>query len=113
MTDDVLWPYIMIFIAGFLATDIWRWLGVFIGAKLNDESTFFLYVRLVATALIAAVIGKLIVFPSGELENTTLLLRSVAAATGFLVYLFANRQIGYGILAAELLLISGWHFFPV
>ena len=32
------WPYIFIAVAGWLATDVWRWLGVLIGNRLLDDS---------------------------------------------------------------------------
>jgi hypothetical protein len=32
------WPYAFIAVAGWLATDIWRWLGVLIGNRLKEDS---------------------------------------------------------------------------
>ena len=74
------WPYLFILIAGWLATDMWRFLGVYFGGRISEDSDVLVLVRCVATALVAAVIGNLIVFPSGELANTPLLLRAGAAA---------------------------------
>lgn len=36
--QDGWWAYAFIAIAGWLATDIWRWLGVIAGNKLRDDS---------------------------------------------------------------------------
>ena len=46
-----LWPFVFIAIAGWLATDLWRWLGVLAGNRLREDSEAFYWVRAVATAL--------------------------------------------------------------
>ncbi len=58
------WPYIVIIIGGWLATDLWRYLGVIAGNRLDEESEALRWVRAVATALVMAVTAKLIVFPA-------------------------------------------------
>jgi len=59
------WPYVVIIVAGWLATDMWRWLGVIAGNRLREGSEALNWVRAVATALVMAVTAKLVVFPSG------------------------------------------------
>lgn len=107
--DQWWWPFLFILLAGWLATDFWRYLGVYLGGHLSEDSDLLVLVRAVATALVAAVIGNLIVFPSGALADTTLALRIAAAATGFLAYLVFGRRILLGILVAEVLLLAGPH----
>ena len=103
------WHYAFILIAGWLATDIWRFLGVYLGGRISEESDLLVLVRAVATALVAAVIGNLIVFPSGALAGTALALRIAAAALGFAAYLYLGRRIVVGIAAAEIVLgLGGW-----
>ena len=50
------WPYLFILIAGFAATDFWRFLGVYLGGRISEDSDLLVLVRAVATALVAAVI---------------------------------------------------------
>lgn len=111
MTFDALdtwwWPYLFILVAGWLATDIWRYLGVFIGGRVSEDSDAMVLVRTIATALVAAVIANLIVFPGGELAQTPLALRTGAAAAGFAAYIAARRNMLAGIVAAEVVLIGG------
>ncbi|MTI44201.1 branched-subunit amino acid transport protein AzlD [Roseibium hamelinense] len=102
------WPYVMILVAGWLATDIWRWLGVFAGGRLREDGEFLIWVRCVATALVAGVISKLILFPQGVLETTPVWLRISAAAFGFVVFLGVRQKVVLGVLAAEVFLIGGW-----
>jgi hypothetical protein len=111
MTFDALdawwWPYLFILVAGWLATDIWRYLGVWFGGRIADDSAVIVVVRAVATALVAAVIGNLVVFPTGALAAAPLALRIGAAATGFIAYLFAGRRVLVGIAVAEAVLLAG------
>lgn len=104
------WPYLFILVAGWLATDSWRFLGVYLGGRISENSELLVLVRAVATALVAAVIGNLIVFPSGALAATPLGLRLGATAFGFAAYFFLGRRVLVGIVAAELVLSLGLFF---
>ena len=105
--DTWWWPFLFILVGGWLATDAWRFLGVYLGDRISEDSDLLVLVRALATALVAAVIGNLIVFPSGALADTALALRIGAAACGFLAYLFLGRKILVGIIAAEVILLAG------
>jgi hypothetical protein len=101
------WPYVFILVAGWLATDFWRYLGVFIGGRVSEDSDAMVLVRTVATALVAAVIANLVVFPGGALADAPLALRVGAAAAGFSAYLALRHNMLAGIIAAEAVLIGG------
>lgn len=105
------WPYLFILVAGGIATDSWRFLGVYLGGRISEDSEALVIVRALATALVAAVIGNLIVYPSGALADTPLLLRIGASATGFAAYMLLGRHILVGIVAAELVLLAGIYLF--
>jgi hypothetical protein len=111
MTYDAIeawwWPYLFILVAGFAATDVWRFLGVYLGGRVKDDSEVLVLVRAIATALVAAVIGNLIVYPSGALADTPLALRAGAAAVGFAAYLASGNRMLVGILVAEAVLVAG------
>lgn len=102
------WPYVMILGAGWLATDIWRWLGVVAGGKLREDGELLIWVRCVATALVAGVIAKLILFPQGALSETPMVLRIAAAGLGFAAYLISRNRLVVAVLVAEICLIGGW-----
>jgi len=105
--DTWWWPYVFIIIAGWLATDIWRWLGVLVGNRLKQDSAALTWVRAVATALLAAVIAKLILYPAGELNNVPVELRLIAVSVGFAAFLIGGKRIWIGIVVAVGLLIGG------
>ena len=110
---DAIWPYIFIAIAGWLATDIWRWMGVLLGSRIREDSVWLIWVRSVAIALVAAVVARLILFPTGYLETTPVALRVGAVVSGFAVFLLTGQKALAGILAAEVVLIGGIVLLPV
>lgn len=106
MTDD--WStYLVIIVAGWLATDMWRWLGVVTGNRLDEDSEALHWVRAVATALVMAVTAKLIVFPTGSLADSPLWLRLVAVAIGFAAFLISGQRVIVGIVVSLSLLALG------
>jgi len=102
-----LWPYLVILLVGALPTDIWRYIGVIFGTRLAEDSEILRWVRAVATALIAAVIAKLIIYPTGALATVPLLLRLGAVAFGFVAFLLGGKRILVGVIAGALALIAG------
>tara|TARA_R110000751_G_scaffold180038_2_gene286475 strand:+ start:17979 stop:18335 length:357 start_codon:yes stop_codon:yes gene_type:complete len=107
VTIETLWPFVFIAVAGWLATDIWRWLGVLLGNRIAEDSVVLIWVRAVATALVAAVVSRLILFPSGALAATPMGLRIVATLVGFIAFLIFGQRIIVGVLVAEAALLVG------
>ncbi len=100
------WPYVFILIAGALATNFWRWFGVLAGGLLKEDSEGIVWVRAVAVAMAGAVIGNLVIFPSGALTATPMPLRVAALAAGWLAFRFAGRSILLGVLVGEAALVA-------
>lgn len=111
--DQWWWPYLFILLAGGVATNMWRYLGVWIGGRVSEESDAMVYVRCVATALVAAVLMGLIVSPSGSLAATPLVLRLAAAASGFGAYLLSGGRVLVGVGACEAILIGWMLIYPI
>jgi hypothetical protein len=108
--DAALWPYLLVILAGFLPTEIWRSLAVVFVRGLDEDSELLILVRAVATALLAAVVARLVLIPPGELIGIPLAIRVGAVAGGFLVYLLARRSVFLGILFGEIVIIAGaWY----
>jgi branched-subunit amino acid transport protein len=99
--DTWWWPYLFILIAGWAATYPWRALGVYLGGRIREDAEILVLVRAIATALVAAVIGNLVCFPSGAAAETTLGLRMLAAAAGFAAYFYLGRRVLVGVVVAE------------
>lgn len=105
--DNAWWPYVFILLAGWLPTDIWRFLGVYLAGHVPEESRLLVFARTLATSLVAAVIAKLVLYPEGALAASPLSLRIAAMAMGFLVYMKGGRKVYRGVIAGEALLVGG------
>jgi branched-subunit amino acid transport protein len=101
-----LWPYLVIVIFAFLPTEIWRVLGVMMGKELKEDSEVFHWVRMVATALVAAVVTKLILSPSGALISVPLWGRAGALLLGCAVVLLSRGSVLWGLVIGELALVA-------
>lgn len=108
--DAPWWPAVYILIAGFVANDIWRILGVVFSGRMREDSEIFGFVKAVATALVAGVIAELILFPGGSLARAPLWLRVGAAVIGFAAYRLGSNRILVGVVAGEVVFVIGWWF---
>ncbi|MEM8750099.1 MAG: AzlD domain-containing protein [Pseudomonadota bacterium] len=102
------WPFIFILLAGALPTAMWRWAGVLLVGNLSNDSEWIVFIRCIATSLVAAVIAQLVFFPSGTLAEMPMFLRLGAALGGFAAFLLLGRRMILGVLAGEALLITGY-----
>ena len=106
-----LWPYLVLVLVGYLPNEIWRVLGLVLARGLNEDSEIVVWSRAVATAILAGVIAKLILFSTGALATIPLSVRVTAAVCGFLIYLAVRRSVFAGVLAGEAVLLLGGYLF--
>ena len=93
--NDPFIPYLVLIIFGFLPTEIWRL-----------DSEVFIWVRCVATVLLAAVVTKLVLSPVGALATVSLIGRIAGIISGVLAYLIFRRSIALGVIVAETVLMT-------
>jgi hypothetical protein len=103
-----LWPYMAMVFVGFLPNETWRWLGIVMARGLDERSEIVVWVRAVATAILAAVIAKLTLVPPGALADVPITIRLASVALGFVVFLVFRRSVLAGVAFGELVLIGGW-----
>jgi hypothetical protein len=106
-----LWPYFLMLLVGFLPNEIWRAFGLVLARGLNEDSEIVVWSRAVATAILAGVIAKLVLFSTGALAAIPLPIRVIATAVGFLVFLAVRRSVFAGVLAGEVALLLGGFLF--
>jgi hypothetical protein len=104
---DGLWGYLVLVLVGFLPSDVWRLLGVIVGRGIDEESELLVWVRAVATAVLAGVIAKILFFPPGALATMPLSVRLAAIGCGFVAFLAARRSVFAGLAVGEAILIAG------
>jgi hypothetical protein len=108
-----LWPFLVMVLVGFLPNEIWRWGAIVLAGGLDERSEILIWVRAVATAILAGVIAKLTLVPSGALAATPVGVRLAAVAIGVAVFFAVRRSVLAGVFAGELALIVGlWLLAP-
>jgi hypothetical protein len=97
--------YLTLVLAGFLATEVWRWLGLAVGNRLDVAGAPFQWVRAVATALVSGLVTRMLLFPAGALLAVPLWMRLGAFAGGVSLYFLLRRNVAAGVGAAAALLM--------
>ena len=109
MTSGGLWPYLVLVLVGFLPNEVWRWLGIAVSRGLDESSEIVVWVRAVATALLAGVIAKIVLFPPGALASVPASVRIAAVVIGFVGFLLLRRSVFAGVAIGEgVLVIGAW-----
>ena len=98
---------LVLVIAGFLPNEVWRMLGLWFGGGVDEGSELLVWVRAVATAILAGVIAKLTIFAPGVLATVPATVRLAAVAVGFVAFMTVRRSVLAGVLAGEAALILG------
>ena len=104
---DGLWGYLILLGMAVVFHEPWRWLGIVLGRDLDIEGSLFLWVRAVATALVAALVMRLTLFPAGALGTLPTGVRVGAFAVGLAVFVLRGYKLAPGVLAGALALIAG------
>jgi hypothetical protein len=106
-----LWPFLVLITVGFLPNEIWRVFGLVLARGLNEDSEIVMWSRAVATATLAGVIAKLLLFSNGSLAAIPLGVRLTATAIGFATFLIARRSMFAGVAVGEAILLAGGFLF--
>jgi hypothetical protein len=101
------WSLPAIILAAAAVSDFWRVLGALLSARIDENSASFRFVRCIATALIAAIIARLVLYPTGAMAEIPAWLRVGAMGCGFAAYRAANRSMLTGTVVCEALLAGG------
>lgn len=103
------WVILAALLAGALVTYGWRALGVLLSGRLDPESRLFEWITCVAYALLAALMARMLVFPTGPLAETELVHRLLTPLVAVAGYFLAGRSILVGsALGAGSLALFAW-----
>lgn len=96
--------WILLAICG-VATYLWRGPGVLISAGIDPQSAAFSWISCVAYAIIAGLVSRMLLLPTGALAETTLLERFVGSAVALAVFFrLTRRNLFAGVSAAAVAL---------
>lgn len=102
-----LWGYLVLLGMALVFHEPWRWLGVVLGRDLDIDGPVFAWVRAVATALVAALIMRLVLFPAGALGALSPGVRVGAFAVGLAVFFWRGQHLASGVFAGAVTLVVG------
>ena len=97
----------ILLIAGVFPNQIWRMLGLWFGSGIDEGSELLVWVRAVATAILAGVIAQILVSPPGALASVPDWLRYAAVAAGFAAFIVTRRSTLAGVVCGELVMLAG------
>jgi len=89
----------MLIIAASLATYAWRGMGILLAGHIRAEGELFKWVAAVAYAMIAGLVSRILVMPSGMLTETHLIERLAASVLALVAYRVARRNLLVGVAA--------------
>jgi branched-subunit amino acid transport protein len=98
---------VILLVAGVIPNQIWRMLGLMLGSGIDEGSELLVWVRAVATAILAGVIAQILVQPPGALASVPDWLRYVAVAAGFAAFMMTGRSTLAGVVCGEALMLAG------
>jgi len=104
--------YLVLILVGFLPNEVWRMFGVVLARSLDENSQVLVWVRAVATAVLAGVVAQLIFFPAGALASVPLAVRVAAALCGLGAFLAIRRSVFAGVVVGEVVLLAGALLVP-
>ena len=98
---------LVLLVAGFLPNESWRMLGLWLGSGVDEESDLLVWVRAVATAILAGVIAQILLQPPGALASIPAVVRLGAVAAGLVAFVAFRRSIFVGVACGEIVMLAG------
>ena len=87
-----------------VATFISRFMGALTSEKVSVKSKVFQWFNCVAYSTLAALLGRMIIFPAGVLADSTLDIRVFVLAICILVFIFSKKNLVIPTILSALLL---------
>ena len=101
MQNSTVALWLTLVLAGTVANEIWRTSGVFLSRGIDPDSPVLVWVKDVSTALVAALVARLLLHPIGALATIDGAVRAIAFLVGVVAYLLSRRNLVIGLASAE------------
>ncbi len=95
---------ILAIVATSLATFISRFMGALTSEKVSVKSKVFEWFNCVAYSTLAALLGRMIIFPAGVLADSDLLIRVFVLVLCILVFIFSKKNLVIPTILSAVLL---------
>ena len=100
MTNNI----ILIILVTSLATYLSRFLGVISSEKIKENSKVFKWFNCLAYSTLAALIARMVIFPSGLLSEVNYLTRLIVIITSIVIFYSTNKNLVYPTIFSGIIL---------
>ena len=87
-----------------IATYVSRFLGAMTSEKVSAESKIFQWFNLVAYSTLAALLGRIIIFPAGVLASADLVIRILVLVVCIFIYILSKKNLVLPTIFSAILL---------
>ena len=95
---------IIVIVVTSLATYLSRFLGVVSSEKIKENSKMFRWFNCLAYSTLAALIARIVIFPSGSLSEIDYLIRFVVVILSIAVFYLTKKNLVYPTLFSAIIL---------
>ena len=95
---------ILAIIATSLATFISRFMGALTSEKVSVKSKIFQWFNCVAYSTLAALLGRMIIFPAGVLADSEIITRLIVLSICILIFIFSKKNLVLPTIFSAILL---------
>ena len=95
---------ILVILVTSFATYLSRFLGVVSSEKIKETSKIFKWFNCIAYSVLAALIARMVVFPAGELAESSIFIRLFVVTLCVLMFLFTKKNMVYPTVLSAILL---------
>ena len=95
---------VLVILVTSLATYLSRFLGVVSSEKIKETSKIFRWFNCLAYSILAALIARIVIFPSGVLSEADYEVRIIVLITSILVFYVTKRNLVYPTVFSAIIL---------
>jgi len=102
--SDISSNIIVVILVTSFATYLSRFLGVINSEKIKETSKIFKWFNCIAYSVLAALIARMVIFPAGELAESSIFIRLFVVTLCVLMFLFTKKNLVYPTVLSAMLL---------
>ena len=102
--SDMSGNIIVVILVTSFATYLSRFLGVVSSEKIKETSKIFKWFNCIAYSVLAALIARMVVFPAGELAESSIFIRFFVLTLCVLMFLLTKKNLVYPTVLSAIIL---------
>ena len=95
---------ILVILVTSFATYLSRFLGVVSSVKIDVTSKIFRWFNCIAYSILAALIGRIVIFPAGVLDEADLWIRFFVIIISIIIFIISKKNLVYPTVLSAILL---------